>query len=524
MAGDEEGATKANGGAKSLSKNQKRRAKKKLKKVEGQKLDTTKAAFLAQTESKAREGHKNDVDYVPEAIPAGELQGMEELQQVLEKVAPVVSEPSSKDTPPQANDETKGNELEEESVAGDLGGNTDEDQSGDEGNAENQKKLGRRKRKRYERFTIAELKHLVNRPDLVEAHDVASPEALLLMHLKTLPNSVPVPRHWANARKFLQSKRGKERVSYKLPEYIGETGISKIRAALAEQEENTRARRKARDRVNPSLGKMDIDYQVLHDAFFKYQVKPPLKKQGDVYFEGAEHDLATSKFKPGKMSKALLEALEMEENMPPPWLQRMQRDGPPPSYPDLKVPGVNAPIPQGASWGFHQGGWGRPPVDQFDRGLFGDVFGVAAANQPEQDAQKETQLWGTMAESESELDSDSDSDTSSDSGSDSDSDSDSNLNSKSGSGGRDSRAESRNPTSEGGGARQIDSNETDQPSPVDSRKSGRWDKPGQKRSREEVSHSKVDADSKGNGEDLREDAKSKPKRAKEEDLEEDFKF
>jgi hypothetical protein len=30
---------------------------------------------------------------------------------------------------------------------------------------------------------------------------------------------------------------------------------------------------------------------------------------------------------------------------PPPWLLNMQRYGPPPSYPNLKIPGLNAPIP-----------------------------------------------------------------------------------------------------------------------------------------------------------------------------------
>ena len=32
--------------------------------------------------------------------------------------------------------------------------------------------------------------------------------------------------------------------------------------------------------------------------------------------------------------------------VPPPWLIAMQRYGPPPSYPNLKVPGLNAPIPE----------------------------------------------------------------------------------------------------------------------------------------------------------------------------------
>ncbi|KAK8935691.1 hypothetical protein KSP39_PZI005674 [Platanthera zijinensis] len=54
----------------------------------------------------------------------------------------------------------------------------------------------------------------------------------------------------------------------------------------------------------------------------------------------------------------------MPKGSPPPWLINMQRYGPPPSYPQLKIPGLNAPIPPGASFGYHPGGWGKPPVDE----------------------------------------------------------------------------------------------------------------------------------------------------------------
>lgn len=54
----------------------------------------------------------------------------------------------------------------------------------------------------------------------------------------------------------------------------------------------------------------------------------------------------------------------MVEGVPPPWLLNMQRYGPPPAYPNLKIPGLNAPIPEGASFGYHPGGWGKPPVDE----------------------------------------------------------------------------------------------------------------------------------------------------------------
>jgi hypothetical protein len=29
-----------------------------------------------------------------------------------------------------------------------------------------------------------------------------------------------------------------------------------------------------------------------------------------------------------------------------------------------------------AQWGFHPGGWGKPPLDEYNRPLYGDVFGV----------------------------------------------------------------------------------------------------------------------------------------------------
>ena len=47
-----------------------------------------------------------------------------------------------------------------------------------------------------------------------------------------------------------------------------------------------------KERVQPKMGKIDIDYQVLHDAFFKYQSKPKLTGHGDLYYEGKEYEVA----------------------------------------------------------------------------------------------------------------------------------------------------------------------------------------------------------------------------------------
>ena len=60
----------------------------------------------------------------------------------------------------------------------------------------------------------------------------------------------------------------------------------------------------------------------------------------------------------------------------------MQRYGPPPSYPNLRVPGLNAPLPRGAAYGYHLGGWGKPPVDPYGRPLYGDVFGLYSEPSP----------------------------------------------------------------------------------------------------------------------------------------------
>jgi splicing factor 3B subunit 2 len=81
---------------------------------------------------------------------------------------------------------------------------------------------------------------------------------------------------------------------------------------------------------------------------------------------------------PGILSHELITALGMTEGAPPPWLINMQRYGPPPSYPNLRIPGLNAPLPSGAAYGYQPGGWGKPPVDEYGRPLYGDVFGVSS--------------------------------------------------------------------------------------------------------------------------------------------------
>merc|ERR1712002_827912 len=161
-------------------------------------------------------------------------------------------------------------------------------------------KLSKRKLKKLNRLSVAELKQLVARPDVVEMHDVTAHDPKLLVHLKATRNSVQVPRHWCFKRKYLQGKRGIENPPFELPEFIQATGIMEMREALQEKEDAKTMKTKMREKVRPKMGKIDIDYQKLHDAFFKWQIKPKLTIHGDLYYEGKEFETRLKEKKPGK--------------------------------------------------------------------------------------------------------------------------------------------------------------------------------------------------------------------------------
>ncbi|KAI4718936.1 DUF382-domain-containing protein [Aureobasidium sp. EXF-10727] len=271
---------------------------------------------------------------------------------------------------------------------------------------ENQPKLSKKARKAASKLTIAELKRLVRKPELVEWTDIDASDPLLLVRIKSQRNVVPVPSHWALKREYLSSKRGIEKTHFNLPKFIADTGIAEMRDAVLEKQAEATLKQKQRERVQGKLGKLDIDYQKLYEAFFRHQTKPPLTRYGEVYYEGKEYETNLRHLRPGELSDELREALNMPPGAPPPWLINQQRFGPPPSYPGLKISGLNAPPPPGASWGFHPGGYGKPPVDEYtNRPLFGgDIFGVSNAEDEEAPtgAPVEKTLWGELQEREEE--------------------------------------------------------------------------------------------------------------------------
>jgi splicing factor 3B subunit 2 len=147
---------------------------------------------------------------------------------------------------------------------------------------EEAKPLSKKKLRKQRQMSVAELKQVAKKPELVEWTDPSAADPRLLLHIKAYRNTVPVPAHWSAKRDYLQGKRGIEKPPFQLPAYIADTGIATQRDAVKEKEANMSLKAKTRERVQPKMGKIDIDYQKLHDAFFKFQTKPVVSGFGEM--------------------------------------------------------------------------------------------------------------------------------------------------------------------------------------------------------------------------------------------------
>lgn len=74
-----------------------------------------------------------------------------------------------------------------------------------------------KKRKKASRLSVAELKRLVKKPEVVDWVDVTAQDPRLLVHLKSYRNTIPVPGHWSSKRDYLAGKKGIEKPPFQLP-------------------------------------------------------------------------------------------------------------------------------------------------------------------------------------------------------------------------------------------------------------------------------------------------------------------
>lgn len=70
------------------------------------------------------------------------------------------------------------------------------------------------------RLSVAELKRLVSKPEVVEWVDVSAQDPRLLVMIKSHKNTVPIPQHWGQKRDYLAGKRGIEKPAFQLPSTI----------------------------------------------------------------------------------------------------------------------------------------------------------------------------------------------------------------------------------------------------------------------------------------------------------------
>lgn len=208
--------------------------------------------------------------------------------------------------------------------------------------------LSKRKFKKLYSIPLYVLKAESKRAELVEWMDANSPDPRLHVYLKTLQNSVKVPTHWCTKKSFLSTKRAIERPPFQLPDFILETGILEMRDTSAGTDDHSTLKQRMRERVQPKSGQLDLDYEKLYDAFFRYQKKPFLLKFGRLFNENMNIDdlkfkETFSQIEVGTLSRNLKFALGMVDdagnvlNELPPWYQKFEQTGPPPSYPNMKI-------------------------------------------------------------------------------------------------------------------------------------------------------------------------------------------
>lgn len=194
--------------------------------------------------------------------------------------------------------------------------------------------VGKRKRLK---MALVDVKCIAERPEIVQWFDADAPDPPLLVALKAVPGVVQVPAHWQNRSEYLNSRLPRVH-NYELPQNIKDTGIMEMRDVFAE---DASLRQKTRERVQPKLGKMDVDYRKFHAAIYHFQRKPPLSGYGEIYTETRDDLVNAKEFLPGRLSHRLRAALGISADQPPPWAHAMAKI-PPPAYPGLRI---GAPLP-----------------------------------------------------------------------------------------------------------------------------------------------------------------------------------
>lgn len=316
------------------SKNQIRREKLKQRKLEKQEVETNEGVNLKKPEVEQQHTTINvQIDDDPL---------FEQFQSVLNKF----------NNPQQIEDSKQENAKDSKDLVYQNIDSSDNELSGEDISDEEtqlttqqQQQLSKRQLRIQNKIPLAKLRSSVKFPQVVEWYDADSKDPYLLIAMKSQPNIIPIPSHWSSKRDYLSSRRGIEKLPYQLPKYIQATGISEMRSV---GRDSRTLRQQQREKIQPKMGRLDMDYEKLYEAFYKFQTKPRVLPYGELFEEGkhSNDELVTkaAKIKPGIISLEMRLALGMPPNdvsIPPAWVTIMRDIGKPPSYKELLIPGLD---------------------------------------------------------------------------------------------------------------------------------------------------------------------------------------
>lgn len=178
----------------------------------------------------------------------------------------------------------------------------------------------RKQQRQQNKPLLSELKKSTSRPELIEWFDADAPFPEFLVHMKTLPNAVPVPANWRQRNEIPQFN-GKP--NYDLPLNIKSTGIVELRTE--------------------ANGRIDLDYETMHAAFFsatgRAQAEPtdllPYGQVADLHYKARAFKPKTrtqSLQPPKELSERLRKALGLRPGDVVPWASAVEKLGPAPGY------------------------------------------------------------------------------------------------------------------------------------------------------------------------------------------------
>ncbi|CAL9736080.1 cold sensitive U2 snRNA suppressor 1 [Monosporozyma servazzii] len=210
----------------------------------------------------------------------------------------------------------------------------------------------KRKLRKLNKPSLIDLKSQVTHPEIIEWYDCDAPYPFLNATIKSTKNVVRVPSHWQTKREYLSGRSLLNKKPFELPDIMKQTDIETMRSVLPGEEpvEEESIKGMSRARIQPKLGALDIDFKKLYDIFFKLGStwKPDvLLPFGDLYFENrnlheeSEWRKIKRSMRPGKISKNLRDIMGLEDGQLPPWCHKMNKLGMPPSYPNMKIAGLN---------------------------------------------------------------------------------------------------------------------------------------------------------------------------------------